>query len=219
MMDLTVLKIIISVVAAYCLGSISWAYVIGRWVANIDMTEVGDGRIGTAFAIRRLGMGWGVAVGVLDFLKGVAAVVLPLILDLSMIVVLAAGLAVVAGHNWSVFLGFKGGRGAATSFGVLAVLALLPMLVTIAIMAFPYLKTRRSPFIKGFRRTTLLYGIFLIVVAIVWWLDIALEFMPALPWLTNIPLMLIALPPGLLLLNLAGRPQARRGFDNQTRLG
>lgn len=218
-MDLTVIKVIISIVIAYCLGSISWAYFIGRWVANIDMTEVGDGRIGTAFAIRRLGMRWGIAVGVLDFLKGVAAVVLPLILDLSMIVILASGLAVVAGHNWSVFLGFRGGRGAATSFGVLAVLALLPMLITIAIMAIPFLKTRHSTFIRGLRRTTLLYGIFLIIVAVVLGLDIALNFMPVLPWLSNVTLIIVALPPGLLLLNLAGRPQARRGFDNQTRLG
>ncbi len=218
-MDLTVLKIIVVILVAYGLGSVSWAYFIGRWVADIDMTEVGDGRIGTAFAIRRLGIGWGITVGVLDFFKGVAAVVLPMLLDMSLIVVIAAGLAAVAGHNWSVFLGFKGGRGAATSFGVLAVLALLPMLVTIVIMAFPFLKTRRSPFIKGFRRTTLLYGIFLIIVAVILGLDIMLGFLPVLPWLYDLSPVLIALPPGLLLLNLAGRPQARRGFDNQTRLG
>ncbi len=218
-MDLTVIKIIITVVVAYCLGAISWAYVIGRWVANIDMTEVGDGRIGTAFAIRRLGIGWGITVGVLDFLKGVAATALPLMLDLSIIVVLVAGLAVVVGHNWSVFLGFKGGRGAATSFGVLAVLALLPMLITAAIMVFPYLKTRRSTFIRGLRRTTLLYGIFLIIVAVILGLDTGLKVIPGLPWLSEVPLVVVALPPGLLLLNLAGRPQARRGFDNQTRLG
>jgi acyl-phosphate glycerol 3-phosphate acyltransferase len=218
-MDLTVIKVIIVVVAAYCLGAISWAYVIGRWVANIDMTEVGDGRIGTAFAIRRLGMGWGITVGVLDFLKGVVAVALPLILDLSIIVVIVAGLTVVAGHNWSVFLGFKGGRGAATSFGVLAVLALLPMLITVAFMVFPYLKTRRFTFIRGLRRTTLLYGIFLIIIAVFLGLDITLNIMPVLPWLSNISLIIVALPIGLLLLNLAGRPQARRGFDNQTRLG
>jgi acyl-phosphate glycerol 3-phosphate acyltransferase len=219
MMDLTIIKIIISILIAYVLGSVSWAYVIGRRVANIDMTEVGDGRIGTAFAIRRLGWGWGLAVGVLDFLKGVAAVVLPMILDLSMIVVLIAGLAVVAGHNWSIFMGFKGGRGAAASFGVLAFLALLPVLVTVVIMVFPFLKTRRATFIRGFRRTTLLYGIFLIIVTIILGLDIALGIMPVLPWLSKVSLVMVALPPCLLLLNLAGRPQARRGFDNQTRLG
>ena len=138
-MESSLVKIIISISVAYCLGSISCAYIIGRLVSGIDMTEVGNGRIGTAFAIRQLGFGWGIIVGVLDFLKGVAAIALPLALGVSTRVLLLSGLAAVAGHNWSVFLGFKGGRGAATSFGVLADSGpLAGFVVTVALMVDPF---------------------------------------------------------------------------------
>ena len=63
-----------------------------------------NGRIGTAFAIRRLGIGWGITVGVLDFLKGVAAAALPLMLELSIIVVLAA----VGGSGRAQLVGLSG---------------------------------------------------------------------------------------------------------------
>jgi acyl phosphate:glycerol-3-phosphate acyltransferase len=214
-----IVKSLITVIVGYCLGSMSFAYIIGRLTRGIDMTEVGNGRIGTAFAIRHLGLGWGIFVGVMDFLKGAAAIALALALGVSTGVVLLSGLAAVAGHNWSVFLGFKGGRGAATSFGVLAVLAPLASLVTVAIMAVPFLKTRRSPNIWGIRRTTLLYAIFLVILALVMWVDISLALMPVPPWLPETSFLMIALPPGLLVLNLAGSPQVRRGFNNQTRLG
>ncbi len=205
-----VLKSIIAVVVAYLLGSISWAYLVGRLVRRIDMTEVGNGRIGTSFAIQKLGLGWGLVVGVLDFLKGTAAVVVALLLSSPIVITLTCALAVVAGHNWSALLGFRGGRGAATSFGVLAALAPLPLLVTVAVMAAPFLVSRRSPFIAGLRRTTLLFGAFLLVVAAVLWLDVAFPFLPALPWWPGRPTLTIALPPCLLALNIAGRPEARR---------
>jgi acyl-phosphate glycerol 3-phosphate acyltransferase len=205
-----VLKYVVVVLVSYLLGSLSWAYLVGRTIRRIDMTEVGNGRIGTSFAIQKLGLGWGLVVGVLDFLKGTVAVVIALLLASPLLVTLACALAVVAGHNWSVLLGFKGGRGAATSFGVLAVLAPLPLLITIAVMAGPFLLTRRSPFIAGLRRTTLLFGAFLLVVAAVLWLDVAFPFLPALPWWPGRPTLMIALPPCLLGLNIAGRPEARR---------
>jgi acyl phosphate:glycerol-3-phosphate acyltransferase len=214
-----ILKSILILVVAYLLGSVSWAYVIGRYVSGIDMTEVGNGRIGTAFAIRRLGFAWGITVGVLDFLKGAVAVVIPLIMEMPFLSILLSAMAVVAGHNWSIFLGFKGGRGAATSFGVLAILTLLPVVITTAVMAYPFLATRKSEFLGGVRRTTLLYGIFLAVISAIIWLNTVFSFFPALPWSSESSLWLVALPPVLMLLNLAGRPQARKGFDNQTPLG
>jgi glycerol-3-phosphate acyltransferase PlsY len=204
-----VLKSAAVILIAYLLGSLSWAYLVGRVVRRIDMTEVGNGRIGTSFAIQKLGLGWGLVVAVLDFLKGTAAVVIALLLASPTVVTLACALAVVAGHNWSVLLGFKGGRGAATSFGVLAVLAPLPFLITIAIMAGPFLVSRRSLFIGGLRRTTLLFGAFLLVVAAVSWLDVAFPFLPVIPWWPGRPALTVALPPCLLALNIAGRPEAR----------
>jgi acyl phosphate:glycerol-3-phosphate acyltransferase len=218
-MDQTIIKSLLIVIVGYFLGSISFAYVVGRLVRGIDMTEVGNGRIGTAFAIRQLGWKWGMLVGVMDFFKGVGAIALALALDVSTTAVILAGMAAVAGHNWSVFLRFKGGRGAATSFGVLAALAPLASLITVVVLAGPFLWTRRSSIVWGVRRTTLLYSLFLAVVLLIMWADISLNLMPAPPWIPETSFLLLALPPGLLALNLAGSPQARRGFDNQTRLG
>ena len=205
-----VLKAISAIVIAYLLGSVSWAYVIGRAVRRVDMTEVGNGRIGTSFAIQKLGLRWGLLVGVLDFLKGVAAVAVPIVLAVPVAITLLCGLSVVVGHNWSVLLGFRGGRGAATSFGVLAFLVPLPFLVAIAIMAGPFLLTRRTPLLLGLRRTTVLFGAFLLVVAGVLGLDLAFPLLPVVPWWSGHPPLMIALPPCHLLLNIAGRPEARK---------
>jgi acyl phosphate:glycerol-3-phosphate acyltransferase len=218
-MDLTIIKSLLVVIAGYFLGSISFAYVVGRLVRGIDMTEVGNGRIGTAFAIRQLGWKWGMLVGVMDFMKGVGSVVLALALNVPAVVVILVGLAAVAGHNWSVFLRFKGGRGAATSFGVLAALVPLASLITVAVLAAPFLWTRRSSIVWGVRRTTLLYSIYLVVLLLIVWADISLNLMPVPPWIPETSFLMLALPPGLLILNVAGSPQARRGFDNQTRFG
>ena len=205
-----VVKSSAAIVIAYALGSVSWAYVIGRAVRGVDMTEVGNGRIGASFAIQRLGWGWGLVVAVLDFLKGTAAVAVALAMAAPPVIVLLCGLVVVAGHNWSVFLGFKGGRGAATSFGVLAAAAPLPMIMAIVIMAAPVLMTRHLLYIGGLRRTTLMFGIFLLVVSVVLWLDLAYPFTPAVPWWPESSPLMVAFPPCLIILNIAGRPEARR---------
>lgn len=106
---------------SYLLGAIPTAYIFGRVLKNLDIREHGSGNVGATNTFRVLGKGPGICVLAIDILKGVLAVVLtgrlfgisgtgPLIL---------LGLAAVAGHNWTVFLRFKGGKGIATSFGVL----------------------------------------------------------------------------------------------------
>ena len=205
-----VVKSLAAIIVAYLLGSVSWAYVIGMLVRGVDMTEVGNGRIGTSFAIQRLGLGWGLAVAVLDFLKGTAAVAIALFLGVSVFGVFLSGLAAVVGHNWSVFLGFKGGRGAATSFGTLAAVSPLPMVLAAVVIAAPFLFTRGKPLIAGLRRTTLLYAVFLLVLAIVLGLDSVRRFLPPTPWWPVAAPLLAGFPLCLLLLNIAGRPQARK---------
>jgi acyl-phosphate glycerol 3-phosphate acyltransferase len=198
---------IAAVAAAYLLGSISWAYVIGRFVRGVDMTEVGDARIGAAFSMRRLGFGWGLLVGFLDFSKGAISVGIPLVLGLPELSVFLSGVAVVAGHNWSVFLGFKGGRGAAASFGVLAVLAIVPVLIGGAILALPYYWTRRSLFVRALRRTTLFFGIWMALISIVISVDAGLGILPATGWAKETLPATIALPPCLLVLNVLKEPR------------
>jgi len=113
--------IVIGIILSYLIGSIPTAYIFGKLSKGIDIRQHGSGNVGATNVFRVLGKGPGTAVLLLDILKGVVAVaVVPDLLGLTQVlhrVVLA--LVVVCGHNWTVFLKFKGGKGIATSFGVL----------------------------------------------------------------------------------------------------
>jgi acyl phosphate:glycerol-3-phosphate acyltransferase len=115
------LKFAFSILVSYLIGSIPTAYIFGRLVKGIDIRQHGSGNVGATNAFRILGKGPGTTVLLIDILKG--AVVTSLVADLfGMTDPLARvflGLVVVCGHNWTVFLNFKGGKGIATSLGVL----------------------------------------------------------------------------------------------------
>jgi len=111
--------LILIIVASYILGGIPFGLILGLLVKKIDIREYGSGNIGASNAWRILGPVWGGLTFLLDVLKGYAPVVvshhfcgpgspLPVF----------AGLAALLGHNFSPFLKFKGGKGAATSLGV-----------------------------------------------------------------------------------------------------
>jgi len=112
---------IIGLAAGYLVGSIPTAYLFGRLLKGIDIREHGSGNVGATNAFRVLGKGWGTLVLLLDIVKGIIPVTL--IGDACQLTSLGGRLllAVVAvcGHNWTVFLQFKGGKGVATSLGVL----------------------------------------------------------------------------------------------------
>jgi glycerol-3-phosphate acyltransferase PlsY len=108
----------------YLLGSFPSAYLLGRLRYKIDIRSLGDGNPGTENVWRTLGPPAGLAVALADTAKGVLAVFLARLLVDSDGGAMLGGLAAVAGHNWPLFLGFRGGRGAATLMGVM--LALLP---------------------------------------------------------------------------------------------
>lgn len=123
---MNLLFLAISVVLAYLIGSIPVAYIAGRLVKGVDIREHGSGNMGATNAFRVLGRGPGLVVLVLDIIKGVIPVTFlanAFGLGDAMSLVLIA-VATVAGHNWTVFLGFKGGKGMATSLGVLIGLAI-----------------------------------------------------------------------------------------------
>jgi len=112
---------IIGIIISYFIGSIPTAYIFGKLIKEIDIREHGSGNVGATNVFRVLGKGPGFAVLFLDILKGVIAVtIVPELLGLTQIIhrVILAVIA-VCGHNWTVFLRFKGGKGIATSFGVL----------------------------------------------------------------------------------------------------
>jgi len=112
----------------YLLGSIPFGVLIARRSAKVDIRQYGSGRMGAANVLRVAGKKAAALVTILDLSKGILAVVFAgLIFSGDYLMVSAqvvAALAAVAGHNWPVFLKFKGGRGVATFFGGLFALCL-----------------------------------------------------------------------------------------------
>jgi len=122
---------IAALLTSYLLGSIPTAYIFGKLLKGIDIRKVGSGNVGATNALRALGKGPGICVLLLDILKGFAAVIfLANYFSLKSGIFqeqnlrIFMGLACICGHNWTVFLQFKGGKGIATTFGVLLALAL-----------------------------------------------------------------------------------------------
>jgi len=115
------MNVVVAVIMSYLLGSIPTAYLFGRFLQGIDIREYGSGNVGATNAIRVLGKVPGSIVLLLDIGKG--ALALTVVGDVFGLDSAASriflALAVVAGHNWTIFLNFKGGKGIATSLGVL----------------------------------------------------------------------------------------------------
>src|SRR5687768_3501188 len=115
-----VFAIVLLLVVAYLLGSLSGSLLLGRW-RGVDIRTLGSGNAGGTNALRT--QGWKFALGtvVVDVGKGALATWLALRYGHAAWVALAAGFAAVVGHVWPVFHGFRGGKGAGTLVGVLAV--------------------------------------------------------------------------------------------------
>lgn len=114
---------IIVVLIAYLIGSIPFGYLIVRGKIGADIRETGSGGTGATNVSRRAGKAAGVVTLVLDVLKGSAAVLIAARLTHSDWSVAAAAIAVLVGHIFPVWLGFRGGKGVATGAGVFLVLA------------------------------------------------------------------------------------------------
>jgi acyl phosphate:glycerol-3-phosphate acyltransferase len=109
---------------AYLCGSVPYGFLAGK-LRGVDLRREGSGNIGATNALRVLGKPWGYPVFLLDFLKGFLPVfLLRQVSDVSEPVVIGAGILVIIGHNFPVWLGFRGGKGIATSGGV--ILGLFP---------------------------------------------------------------------------------------------
>jgi len=117
---------IFSLIASYLVGSIPTAYIFGRLYKGIDIREHGSGNIGATNTFRVLGKVPGICVLIVDVFKGIVATTL--IADIFHLettgIYVLLGVCAVAGHNWTVFLKFKGGKGIATTLGVIIGLAI-----------------------------------------------------------------------------------------------
>ena len=135
------MSILLAAILGYLLGAVPFGLIIGRLTRGIDIRQYGSHRTGATNALRTLGTRAAAAVFVLDVAKGVAAVLVARLLfsadPLVEWTAATAGFAAIVGHDWSVFIGFTGGRGVATSAGALgamsvwAILILAPMVVLV----------------------------------------------------------------------------------------
>lgn len=112
---------------AYLLGSVPSGYLIGRWVADIDVRTLGSKNIGATNVSRSLGLRWGLLILIIDMAKGALPVVVALSIwpggeAGSLLIVALVALAAFFGHLYPIFLRFRGGKGVATAFGILLVL-------------------------------------------------------------------------------------------------
>lgn len=128
---------------AFLLGAVPFSYLIAR-LRGVDLRRIGSGNIGATNLTRAAGVGLGAAGLLLDALKGTAAVALARVVPggETSLVPAAAGLLAVLGHNFTPFLGFRGGKGVATGAGAFALLAPGPLLVALAVFALAFAASR-----------------------------------------------------------------------------
>jgi glycerol-3-phosphate acyltransferase PlsY len=157
----------IIVLFGYLLGSFPTAYIASRLTQNKDIRRLGDNNMGAANAFREIGPAAGIAVGLIDAAKGALVIFITRDLGQPQSVVLAAGAAAVIGHNFPVFLGFRGGRGESTAIGEFVVLMPTPILAA----AVPAIVT------LVFSRNVILASavLFIPMVALSWWMGFPAE--------------------------------------------
>jgi len=112
---------IIAIILGYLIGAIPIGLLIGKLVSRVDIREHGSGKIGTTNVLRTIGRPAAVLVLTLDICKTIIAVILIRMITGPLGAELFAALAVMAGHNWPIFTGFKGGRGTAPGLGGLII--------------------------------------------------------------------------------------------------
>lgn len=114
---------------AYFLGSIPTAYLLVRWLKGQDIRENGSHNVGALNTYRQAGALAGLTALLVDMAKGVSAVVVPRLMGIDDWALFITTPLVIAGHNWPVFLNFRGGKGAAAIFGIS--LVIVPWLTVI----------------------------------------------------------------------------------------
>jgi glycerol-3-phosphate acyltransferase PlsY len=149
-------EIVAAVALGYLLGSIPFGLIATRLAGGVDVREYGSGKTGFTNSLRVLGLKRALPVFAGDFLKGLAAALLPFLWSDDPWARAAGGLAAVCGHVWPLFAGFRGGRGVLTGLGVL--IALSP--IAVAPVAVLVLKTTRYMSLTSITGAALAAGMF-----------------------------------------------------------
>lgn len=174
MNDMDTLLAVVVIACAYLVGSIPGSYLVGRLAKGVDIREHGSKNSGASNLSAQVGAWWAVPVVPFDVLvKGALPVVIASekVLGLGLGIEVAAGIAGIAGHNWSVFSGFHGGRGMATVLGATGALNFPLLIVYGSVAALGVLFTPWKD-------------------SAVWWM-IAVVLMPAWAALLNLPVEVV----------------------------
>lgn len=131
-----IFQLILIIIASYFIGSIPTAYLVARYIRQINVFEVGSGNMGGTNVARAMGIHWGILTVALDALKGVGAIYVAntIMPDYPLFSSLVAAVAVISGHNWSLFATWlytrymgefkiRGGKGAATAMGTMLMMS------------------------------------------------------------------------------------------------
>ncbi len=116
---------VITAIIAYLIGSINFSVILSKKMAGFDVREKGSGNAGTTNMLRSVGKKAAALTLICDILKGIVAILIAMFIGWAFqvenqsLLVQIAGIAVVIGHTFPVFFGFKGGKGVATSLGIL----------------------------------------------------------------------------------------------------
>ena len=137
------LKVILLSLAAFIIGSIPTGLLIAR-SKGIDLKQKGSGNIGATNVLRTIGKGPAVLTLCGDILKGVVAVLLARHFEAGILLEGLTGISAILGHNFSLFLKFKGGKGVATSLGVLSIYSPFTALFTVVLWLLTVLTTKYS---------------------------------------------------------------------------
>jgi glycerol-3-phosphate acyltransferase PlsY len=129
------IKFILLLIGAYLLGSVPAAYLSVKWATGADIRKLGTGNVGSSNVAQTTSKRLAVAVGLFDMGKGTLAFFIAYWLGMEAWQQMAVGFATIAGHNWSLFIGFRGGKGMITTLGV--IFAISPLLgLIILLMAY-----------------------------------------------------------------------------------
>ena len=181
------IKSLLLIVAGYLLGSIPPSYLAGRWLKGIDLRRYGSGTVSGTGVYYHVSKPAIVAVGLFDIAKAALPTWLALRWELGLGVALAVGVAAMIGHNWPIYLGFKGGRGHSTVLGIMLVV-------------FPW----GFPYLLAFMAVGRLLG-YTALLSLV-----GIASLPVLTWLTNQPAELTWAGVAILAVTVIKRLEANR---------
>lgn len=145
-------KNILAILLGYLIGAIPFSVIIAKMKGVNLLRETVDGARGTSLTWRKVGKIYGFLVGVMDIGKGIiAGLIAKKISGENLIVVLSILFAII-GHNWSVYIKFTGGKGAATTAGGLFYILPKEFLITLSIIAIPFIYFKDNQYLYFFNR-------------------------------------------------------------------